>query len=146
MSTLVAELEIGTLFGRAQDPVSTFVSNKMASFAMMAVHVNLRTIVDLTDPITTESLLATTGQELTGDWHSYNQRLTTPHLAIANPRGLAPTQELGQALQQTGIEGFLTPSAKMASVPNLVVFPGNLQAGSWVRVYDPFGRAIHSVP
>ena len=51
-----------------------------------------------------QAALDTTAQELTGDWDGYQSRLM--HTPVTEPIGIAPTQELGQALFQTGIEGF----------------------------------------
>ena len=46
--------------------------------------------------------------------------------------GLAPTQRLGQALADAGVEGLLYPSARLPGARCLVVFTRNLAASSRV--------------
>lgn len=79
------------------------------------------------------------------DWRGYQTR--GPHRPIPLPVGQAPTQELGRHIFRSGIEGFLSPSAKIATNQNLVIFPQKLRSGSrvtYTRQQWP-DRTPHSV-
>ena len=79
--------------------------------------------------------LATTAQELTGDWYGNLQR--TAQSSVSQPTGLAPTQLLGQALHRLpGLEGCRAISAKQPTHMNLVVFPDKLHPGSSIVFHD----------
>jgi len=84
------------------------------------IDVRLDRVADLRGPA--ERLkVETTVQELTGDWRGYGYRTPASPISSVPP---APTQRLGAALYaNTSCQGFLTPSAKNPSYPNLVVFP-----------------------
>jgi hypothetical protein len=92
-------------------------------------------VADLTD-VAIHQQLATTAQELTGDWRGYLIRSAV--MSVSQPTGLAPTQSLGFALHVVpGLEGFRAISAKVPTRVNLVVFPDKLLPGSSVRFHDP---------
>jgi RES domain-containing protein len=122
---LVAQFEYGAILGELRPGQS--VPNPRSSFVALTVHVRLHAVVDLTDE-TTAQIIATNPQELTGDWRGYQTRGL--HTAISGPTGIAPTQLLGQALFNTGIEGFRTFSPRVADHKILVVFVDNLLTGS----------------
>ena len=110
--------------------------NPAMATVVLNVTVVLQEIADLTN-VPNQILLGTTAQELTGDWNGYGIRDTsTP---IGNPRGTAPTQELGEVLFKTGLEGFRSISARIPYNAILVVFPTNLRRGSSVVFADGAG-------
>lgn len=94
-------------------------------------------VVDLSDP-NTRSTAQTSIQELTGDWLSYYHRRTINPASYANiplvqPGNVfAPTQRLARAIFNLtpAAEGFLTPSAKVPTRSNLVLFYNRLPPGS----------------
>jgi RES domain-containing protein len=49
------------------------------------------------------------------------------------------TQLIGRAASEVGLEGIIVPSAADPSGHNLLIFPGNLQTGSEIRVLNPDG-------
>jgi hypothetical protein len=127
---LVAAFEVRALFGNPTRP-GGWVANPASRYAYFRVKVNLSAVVDLTDPHT-HGALATTAQELTGDWQGYEWRRWFG--SVRSPVGRAPTQELGEALHSHGgIEGFLTLSAVVPFPENLVIFPGRLRADSFIH-------------
>lgn len=90
-------------------------------------------------------MLQTSAQELTGDWQGYQHR--RPQDIVNQSVGAAPTQALGQVLFTTpGVEAFRAVSAKVPNRMTLVVFPGKLAQGSWLKVYDPNGKVIERIP
>jgi hypothetical protein len=103
------------------------VSNPALSTAIVNVSVTLREVVDLTD-VAVQASLATTAQELTGDWNGY--QLRSNYTPVKNPIGVAPTQELGEVLFRAGVEGIRSISARIPYNRILVVFPLNLRLGS----------------
>lgn len=112
--------------------------------AIVAVHVTLSAVVDLTRR-SQRRLVGTTNQELAGDWGGYRLRRPT-----AVPRGplhlAAPTQRLGAALHAVpGVEGFLAYSAQAPTHVNLMVFPDRLQPGSQLLYTDPATGQNHTV-
>jgi hypothetical protein len=64
--------------------------------------------------------------------------------SVTAPIGLAETQTLGEALFQTGIEGFRSLSAKIPYARTLMVFPTNLRRGSSI-VYIDSGTVVHRI-
>ena len=118
------------------------------SVVYLTVNRNKRSIAldfkDETDVANAQVPLDLTAQELTGDWRGYQTR--GPHRPIPLPVGQAPTQELGRHIFLSGIEGFLSPSAKIATNQNLVIFPENLRPGSRLTYADSNGRIVHHVP
>lgn len=106
--------EVGAILGPPSRPVANPARTK---FALLDIHVKLRSVADLTDP-TQQVLLGVSLQELTGEWDPYTE-------------GDAPTQRLGAALfAAKKIEGFLAPSAPASLNKNLIVFPQKLLKGS----------------
>jgi hypothetical protein len=133
-SPLVAQFEGRFLFG---DPlVAGSVIASPQAFAIVNVAVRLQQVADLTQ-VSEQQLLETTVQELTGDWHGY--QLRSSRTAVRQPVGVAPTQQLGEALYATSrIEGFRAVSAKLPFHMTLVVFPQRLLLGSRLEFrYDP---------
>lgn len=93
-------------------------------------------VVDLSNP-NTRSTARTSTQELTGDWLSYYHRqIRNPsHYAnmplIGSGNLIAPTQQLAQTIfTSTKADGFLTPSAKVPTFANLVLFYNRLPKAS----------------
>jgi RES domain-containing protein len=127
---MVAQFEVGALFGTPLKP-GGIVPNPAHSSVVLNFGVRLSAIVDLTDVTGVQAVLDTNVQELTGDWEGYDLR--GPHTKVQLPVGLAPTQELGAALHSTTCEGFRTVSSKLPYHEALVLFPQNLQPGSFVR-------------
>ena len=121
---VVAQFEVEALFGSPLIPGGV-VPNPASSWLILNAQVQLTKVADLTDVALAHSPLATTAQELTGDWRAYGQRL---------PRGVAPTQTLGAALYASGsFEGFLTISPKLPYQQVLGVFPKLIANGNFVR-------------
>lgn len=140
---LVALFEVQALLG---SPLSAggVVPHPRRAWTLLNVTVNLPRIVDLTDPAS-QSSLATTAQELTGDWRGYGLR--GPGASVSGPVGVAPTQELGAALYAVpDLEGFITLSAKLPDQMVLVVFPQKLAPGSTVQFINPATGHLHSIP
>ncbi len=132
----VALFEVQALLGSAY-PGAAFVPNPAGGpWTLLQVEVHLKAIVDFTK-IASRNLIDTSVQELTGDWRAY---------ALRNPYRLrggvnksdVPTQLLGYKLERTpGIEGFLSYSAPVATLRNLMIFPKKLLPGSQLRYQDP---------
>ena len=122
--------------------------NPHLALAVLNVRVNLTQVCDLTDstPGGNQDQLGTTAQELTGDWDGYHVRNVLAPTNVSGPTGIAPTQELGQALSHAGVEGILTVSAKIPTNRNLAVLPGNLLSGSSVEFSDPRRKPTPSDP
>jgi hypothetical protein len=120
------------VFEDAQHPsTGAIVSFPNVRHVIWEASVSLRYVADLTD-VSQQQLLATNAQELTGDWRGYAMR--RPGCPVSEPRGMAPTQELGLALSAVrGLEAFLAISAKYAIYRNLVVSPNKLAAGSRIQ-------------
>jgi RES domain len=139
---MVALFEVEALFG---SPYDTWVPVPNRNWTILSVSVVLQSIVDLTQaPV--QAHLATTAQELTGDWRGY--RLRSAVTSVNQPSGVpAPTQELGAALYTTaGVEGFLAISAKVPTRRNLVVFPEKLLPGSNLECRDEKGGLLYRIP
>jgi hypothetical protein len=137
---LVALFEVEALFGSPLIP-GGLIANPARSWLTMNAQVQLTTVADLTDVPGAQITLATTAQELTGDWKGYRQRSAST--SVSAPVGAAPTHDLGAALHASGLfEGFLTISAKMPYQMVLGVFPGRIAKGNYVRYsyVDPAGR------
>jgi hypothetical protein len=137
---VTALFEFQAVFG---DPASA-IPNPRISATVLNVQVFLHAVYDLTDVAHAQVPLDVTAQELTGDWRGYQTR--GPHKPIPLPIGQAPTQQLGTHIFQTGIEGFLAPSAKIPTNQNLVIFPQNLRSGSKLTYADVSGRIVHQIP
>lgn len=146
-SPSVALYECGAMFGVPWNPGGS-VPNPHLALVVLNVTVNLQQVCDLTDWAVggSQSLLRTNAQELTGDWDGWHVRSVLAPTPVSGPTGVAPTQELGKELHRSGVEGFLTISAKVPTDPNLVVLPENLQPGSFVEFKDPAGTVLHRIP
>lgn len=119
------------------------VPHPHSTWTILNVSVRLQAVAELTD-VATQELLATTAQEITGDWLGY--RLRGPGTTVKGPTGLAPTQELGEALFRVpGLEGFRTLSAKAPYQEVLVVFPEKLQAGSRISWFNPLTQVAETL-
>jgi RES domain len=130
----VALFEAEALLGSPDRPGGVLPQPRLA-WTIINVKVQLQRVADLT-VVAAQNLLATTAQELTGDWRGYHLR--SSRTSVSEPVGLAPTQELGAALYAVaGLEGFRTLSAKVPYAMNLVVFPQKLQPGSCVEFSHP---------
>ncbi len=131
---LVALYEVGALYGSPSTPGGA-IPHPTGTWTTLSLAVHLTgTILDLTD-VSEQVTIDTSVQELTGDWRGYHHRsASTP---IPAPVAPAPTQELGWALYDSGIEAFLTVSAKVPYYMNLVVFPQNLLSGSYLEFHNP---------
>lgn len=100
------------------------------------IAIDLRGVVDLTD-LGVHRLLATTAQEITGDWQGYEQR-RRPGVVLNQPVGLAPTQILGRELfQASGIEGIKAISAKNPTTCCLIIFTEKLARPGSLTWDDP---------
>jgi hypothetical protein len=119
------------------------ISNPAVSALVLNVQIMLREVFDLTHVVLAQIPLQTTAQELTGDWDGYQSR--SMMTSVTAPTGIAETQALGQALFQTGVEGFRSISAKVPYTRILVVFPTNLRRGSSVIHTDDKGAVVHQI-
>jgi hypothetical protein len=112
--------EVQALFGSPTQPGGV-IANPRRPWTVINVQVQLQDVADLMQ-VSQQRLLTTTAQELTGDWYGYQQRSALT--SVTQPVGTAPTQALGAALfAVSGLEGFLTLSARLPYHKNLVVFP-----------------------
>lgn len=136
---LVALYEAQALFGSPHRPGGT-VPNPSGTWVVISTYVQLSAVLDLTQP-SAQSTLDTTAQELTGDWQGYGIRSSST--SVPAPVGRAPTQDLGEAVQQDPrkIEGMLAVSARVPYHKALIVFPRNLRTGNYVKFTytDPSG-------
>jgi hypothetical protein len=139
---MVALFEVQALFG-SPTPPGGVIANPRRPWMVINVQVQLQDVADLTH-VSQQALLATTAQELTGDWYGYHQRSALT--SVRQPVGTAPTQALGAALfALSGLEGFLTLSARLPYHKNLVVFPQKLQPRSRIVFHDPATGQQHVV-
>jgi RES domain-containing protein len=130
---LVAMFEAQALFGSPTTP-GGYVSAPVGAWTVLTVIVRLDAVVDLSD-VASQAVLDAGVQELTGDWRGFGLR--SPVTAVTAPTGTAPTQSLGEAIHRDprGLEGLITVSAKVPYHRNLIVFPDQLRATSFVE-YD----------
>lgn len=139
---LVALFEVGALLGSPATPGASLPSPH-SSWTLLNVAVHLQKVLDLTSP-SHQQFLATTAQELTGDWRGYQLRGLRGTVSL--PVGVAPTQALGQILfNEPGLEGFLTLSAKVPYHKVLVVFPQKLASKSKVSWHNPVTGKTESI-
>lgn len=139
----VALYEVGALLGSPL-PGGAYVPNPRQAWVILNVQVTLQAVADLTN-VAAQVGLATSAQELTGDWRGYLLRTTMT--SVQHPAGLAPTQLLGAALHGIpGLEGFRTLSAKVPTCMNLVVFPDKLHPGSRIIYTDPGSGKTMTIP
>jgi hypothetical protein len=131
---LVALFEVQALLGSPLPP-ALLVPNPYHAWTLINVQVQLQHVANLTD-VTEQALIATTAQELTGDWRGNQFR--SPVSSVTAPTGPAPTQELGAALfALSELEGFRTVSARVPTHASLIVFPEKLQPGSFLEFSHP---------
>jgi hypothetical protein len=138
---LVATFEYGALFGSLVPGKS--IPNPNYPYVMLSVQMVLHSIVDLSD-VSKQNLVDISAQELTGDWDGYTIRNQGTN--ISGPNGLAPTQILGEALKNTGVEGFKSISAKVPYHRTLMVFSQNLQSNSSILFRDQSGKILDKIP
>jgi hypothetical protein len=137
---VVCLLEAGALLGTADN----LVPHPASAWSIVNVQVTLQQIADLT-LVREQNRIGMCAQELTGDWRAYQTR--SVRSSVKEPTGIAPTQDLGQALYKlVGIEGFRTVSAKAPEQMNLVVFPQKLLKGSRLVYRDAkSGKVVDEV-
>lgn len=141
---VTALFEVQALLGSPL-PGQSFVPNPGQSWLIANVSIELRRVVDLTNEHEL-SLIQTSVQELTGDWLGYSIR--PAQIAVRPPYWTnVPTQRLGARLYAIpGLEGLITPSARVPTSKNLIVFPDKLQKGrSSLRFVDAAGN-VYQVP
>jgi RES domain len=136
-----ALFEFGAMVGSPHIP-GRAIPNPGVPALVLNVQITLQQVFDLTQARSAQVPLQTTAQELTGDWDGYQSR--SPMTSVTAPIGLAETQTLGEALFQTGIEGFRSLSAKIPYARTLMVFPTNLRRGSSI-VYIDSGTVVHRI-
>lgn len=129
-----ALFELGAMLGTPFGGLPP-VARRGLTPVILDVHVDLQEVIDLSERAS-QAALATTAQELTGDWAGYQQR-RTGLTSINGTTGVAPTQVLGLAFAKLGVEGFRTISAKFSTRRNLIIFPDNLRKGSRVEFRHP---------
>jgi hypothetical protein len=147
---LVASYEVGALLGNPYSPGGAF-ANPRSSWVFIPVQVHLQCVADLT-LLPEQVNLATTVQELTGDWRGYDIRGMGSSVPV--PVGIAPTQELGETFSRVppGVsnphpfwEGFRAVSARVTDSKNLIVYPQNLLKGSWLEFTDPKTGTVYRI-
>lgn len=141
-SPIVGQFEVGAVLGSL--PLGDHIPHPRKSYVSLSVDVALYDVADLTNVAAAQLPLATTAQELTGDWYGYGTR--SPRTPVTQPVGLAPTQELGRELFRQKFEGFRSISAKYPEHRVLVVFPENLRGTSALTITDSSGTTIHKIP
>ncbi len=138
---VVALFETGALLGKPN--AGYHVPHPRMTQVTLNVRIILSDVIDLAVVSNAQVPLGTNAQELTGDWESYQIR--NHRTPVSHPTGTAPTQELGQALFKTGVEGFRALSAKMPYHKTLVVFTDNLKKGSSLDFSDSSGTITHRI-
>lgn len=122
---MVALFEARALFGSPSTPGGV-VPHPGRPLVTLPIMVSLTAVADLTDPAEAHRV-QTNAQELTGDWHSYSNRILNsgpdgPH------HGTPPTQSLGNALFTLGIhQGLVTFSARLPDYKILAVFTDRIK-------------------
>jgi RES domain-containing protein len=132
---LVALFEVQGLLGSPYPP-GVYVPSPSGAWLTLNVHIVLQSVADLT-VVSQRRSIATTVQELTGDWRGYLLRNPTPRLTAPFWTNV-PTQRLGHALHTVrALEGFVTYSSRVPTKKNLVIFPGKLRTGSSIVFHNP---------
>lgn len=126
-----ALLEVGAVFRKGGKLIPTRADPQV----LVTIHGTVLDVLDTTDP-SVQSALGTTTAELTGVW------------AYVRGRGLAPTQELGQAAYDgKRIHAILYTSAKNPPATCLCVFPDRLDPKhEMLRVIDTSGNLVSTLP
>jgi RES domain len=135
-----ALFEVQAMLGSPHVPGGA-IAHPRRTFTIINAMILLGDACDLTIVSSAQVPLDTSAQELTGDWDGYQLRATSL-TSVAGPTGIAPTQALGQALFNTGIEGFRSISAKVPYTKTLIVFPDNLKPGSSIVYVDPRNGSV----
>lgn len=131
----VSLFEVEVMLGSVA-PGHTYLPNPSAvGWSFFPVTVNAIAVADLTSPIEIAKI-DTSFQELTGDWNGYESRPLHPSHKGSRP--IAPTQQLGRELHNSGLfEGLLTWSSRIPDRINLVLFPKQKQSANIVEYDDP---------
>lgn len=129
-SPIVALQEVEAVQGTTTQLVGLTFSPK----TLLSVEYTLTRLLDLTDE-GVQGMLETNPRELTAPWVLEQSR-----------SGSAPTQRLGLAVAEAGIEALRVPSAKNPSAANLVIYPKVLQPHSSLRVFDDSGFIDAQLP
>jgi hypothetical protein len=136
-----APFEVNALFGSFH---GQNVPNPLAATTVVPLRVRLGKVADLTR-FTQRRFIGMSIEELTGDWRGY--RLRRPSQPSTSPYTEVPTQRLGDALFHLPVlEGFLTYSAKVPTLRNLVAFPQKLLPGSSVAYVNPLTKQRIQIP
>jgi|SRR5437660_8957344 len=99
---------------------------------MYSAKAYLVTVLDLTLSAN-QSAISTSLIELTSPWR--------------NVVGVAPTQELGQAVFDSGrYQAILFPSSKKHGHACVVIFTDRLAPAAFIEVYDPHGNLQERIP
>jgi RES domain len=128
-----ALFEFGAMVGSPHIP-GRAIPNPGVPSLVLNVQITLQQVFDLTQVRSAQVPLQTTDR--------YQSR--SPMTSVTAPIGLAETQTLGEALFQTGIEGFRSLSVKIPYARTLMVFPTNLRRGSSI-VYIDSGTVVHRI-
>lgn len=130
---ITALAEVALVIWHPQAPPATLRTPPWVHIAIEGV---LTSSLDLTDP-TVQSALATTRQELTGEWR-YTQALG----------GEASTQMLGRVCHDSAqFDSIRYFSSK--NLPNgvcVAIFPDRLKPPSYIEVYDPYHNLAQRLP
>ena len=117
---LTALLEVEAVVATRNPPRTHDIQSQL--YTVWPISVALNNVIDFGDP-NHRSAVATSAQELTGDWRARHPLAGSPPM-VRSRESEAPTQQLGAALENyTDVEGFLTPSARAPTISNLVIFP-----------------------
>ena len=128
-----ARFEFGAMVGSPHIP-GRAIPNPGVPALVLNVQITLQQVFDLTQVRSAQVPLQTTDR--------YQSR--SPMTSVTAPIGLAETQTLGEALFQTGIEGFRSLSAKIPYARTLMVFPTNLGRGSSI-IYIDSGTVVYRI-
>ncbi len=101
----------------------SFPDEKAAPLVFVTASVKLRQVIDLREGKKRQRLRISESAILDTDWRKENRNGNE-----------AITQACGWALQESGVEGFIVPSAAHAGGSNLIVFPANLKRTSRLKV------------
>jgi hypothetical protein len=135
----VALFEVGALLGSPYFGLgSLIVREPRRSWIMTEIEVSLHGVAQL-HVVSEQEKIDVTAQLLTGDWTGYLKRKDSD--SVNGPRGIAPTQALGNALyRHPSFEAFTTVSAKVPTHRTLVIFPKKVGTRSQVIFHNPFTR------
>ncbi len=100
-----------------------FPDEKSAPLVFVTARAKLDHVIDLRHGKVRQRLRTSESSILDTDWRKEN-----------NAGNEAVTQAWGWALHESGIEGFITPSSADRDGANLIVFPGNLERHSSLKV------------